>query len=269
MMFQVNDKPIGIFDSGIGGLTVAGAIHRLLPSEDIIYLGDTARVPYGTKSAETISRYALECALYLLNRDVKMIVAACNTVSSVALPKLKEILRVPIIGVVDPGAKNAVQKSKNRRIGVIGTTQTIKSNAYFSRISALDDAIKVWSQATPLLAPMVEEGRVDGPIVEQILEEYLDYLLEQKIDTLVLGCTHYPLLKDSIENICGKSIALVDSADTTAREVEEILLRESLMRTYGTGEVKCFFTDLPRSIDPIAERFFGQSIEIKPTHLSF
>ncbi len=256
----MNNNPIGVFDSGIGGLTVTAALHNRLPGEDIIYLGDTARVPYGTKSVETVQRYAMECALFLLNRGVKLVVVACNTVSAVALIRLKQLLRVPIIGVVDPGVAAALKATTSNRIGVIGTPSTINSQAYQSRLVNINKNCEVWAESCPLLVPLAEEGRLNGKIVEMVLEDYLLPLKPKQIDTLILGCTHYPLFKPAIQKVIGESVTLVDSAETTAAEVEAVILREGLLDTHGNGTVKCYVTDMPRQVDRLAQLFFGSSL---------
>lgn len=259
-MKNLNDRPIGIFDSGIGGLTVVSALHKRLPGEDVIYLGDTARVPYGIKSAETVNRYALECALFLLNKGVKLIVVACNTASAVALPHLRELLKAPMIGVVEPGVKAALHASINQRIGVIGTPSTIRSGAYQGRLRELASSAQVWGKACPLLVPLAEEGRLSGSIVETVLTEYLKPLVNRKIDTLILGCTHYPLFKGTISKLTDGAVKLVDSAEATAEAVEEALLREGLLRTHGPGKVDCYVTDIPAQFSRLAKLFFGASI---------
>lgn len=256
----MNDSPIGVFDSGIGGLTVARELHRRLPGEEIIYLGDTARVPYGTKSTETVRRYAMECALYLLSKNVKMIVIACNTASAVALDQLKRTLRAPIIGVVDPGVSTALKATKDHRIGVIGTPSTINSQAYKSRLMSLAPKSQVWGHACPLLVPLAEEGRFEGEVVDLILREYLQPLLRHRIDTLILGCTHYPLFKPAIQRIVGGRIRLVDSAEAAATEVEAVILREGLLNTHGAGKVTCCVTDIPRQVNRLGKLFFGDSL---------
>jgi len=252
-----NDKPIGVFDSGIGGLTVASALHKRLPAENLIYLGDTARVPYGTKSVTAINRYALESALFLLNRGVKLIVVACNTVSAVALPHLKELLSVPMIGVVEPGVRAAINASHSRKIGVIATPSTIASKAYQSRLQEALPEATIFAKACPLLVPMAEEGRLSGSIVNALLEEYLRSFKKSGVDSLILGCTHYPLFRTAIGEVMGEGVRLVDSAETTAEQVEMTLLREGLLRTHGPGTVKAYVTDLPRQFDRVARRFFG------------
>jgi glutamate racemase len=256
----MNNNPIGVFDSGIGGLTVTAALQNRLPGEDIIYLGDTARVPYGTKSVETVQRYAMECALFLLNKRVKLIVVACNTVSAVALNHLRQVLRVPIIGVVDPGVVAALKATETSRIGVIGTPSTINSQAYQTRLIEINKDCKVWAEACPLLVPLAEEGRLDGQIVEMVLENYLAPLKQKQIDTLILGCTHYPLFKSAIQKVVGESVVLVDSAETTAVEVEAVILREGLLNTHGDGTVRCYVTDMPQHVDRLAQLFFGSSL---------
>ncbi len=242
-------------------MTVAQAIRKRLPGEEILYLGDTARVPYGVKSISTIKRYALESTLFLLNKGVKLVVAACNTVSAVALLHLRELLRAPLIGVLDPGVKAALNVSKNRRIGVIGTPSTIQSQGYQSRLKTLDPTVDVFGKACPLLVPMAEEERLEGDIAELVIRDYLRSFTEVEIDTLILGCTHYPLFKPVIKFVVGESVTLVDSAETTAVEVEEVLLREGLLRTHGKGEVQCFVTDTPDRFRPLAKLFFGSDLK--------
>lgn len=254
------DRPLGVFDSGIGGLTVAAELRRRLPAEDIIYLGDTARVPYGTKSDRAITQYALECVLFLLNRGVKLVVVACNTVSSVALPRLREVLQVPMVGVVDPGVAAALKVSPTRRIGVIGTPSTVSSRSYQECLRRAAPGVQVWARACPLLVPLAEEGRLDGPVVEAVIREYLAPLRSRRIDTLILGCTHYPLFKPAFARVLGARVRLVDSAEETAAAVAATLLREGLLRTHGPGDMKCFVTDVPRRFDRLGRRFFGDAL---------
>jgi len=220
--------PIGVFDSGIGGLTVAAALKRLLPSEAIFYIGDTARVPYGGKSRKTVERYSIEIGGLLLADQAKMIVVACNTASALALPRMKEIFNVPLEGVVSPGAAAAVRRTRNGRIGVIGTRATIASGAYERAIHALDPQVKVFSEACPLLVPLIEEGMFEDPITDQVIARYLEPLLAQQIDTLVLGCTHYPLARAAIGRGAGQGVALVDSAENCALAVKAVLEEERL-----------------------------------------
>src|ERR1041384_4908662 len=223
-----NSRPIGVFDSGVGGLTVVKALRDRLPNEAIVYLGDTARVPYGPKSAETVQRYALELAHMLMGKDAKALVVACNTVSSVALPLLTQKFAVPVIGVIEPGARAALQVTRNRHVGVIGTRATIRSGAYEKALRAADDNVRVSSRACPLLVPLIEEGLLNDDVTDQMIMRYLAPMLADKIDTLVLGCTHYPLLKNAIARSLKRQIKLVDSAQNCARAVEEILDQQSL-----------------------------------------
>src|SRR5216110_461023 len=207
-----NRQPIGVFDSGIGGLTVVKALRDRLQNETIVYLGDTARVPYGPKSPETVQRYALELAHMLMRKNAKALVVACNTVSSVALPLLAKKFPVPVLGVIEPGARAALQATRNRHIGVIGTRATIRSGAYEKALRATDNNVRVSSRACPLLVPLIEEGLLNDDVTDQVIARYLRPLLADGIDTLVLGCTHYPLLTDAIVRVLGREITLVDSA---------------------------------------------------------
>ena len=228
-------KPIGVFDSGIGGLTVVKALRELLPNENIFYLGDTARVPYGNKSAETVERYALELAKMLIAENAKLIVVACNTVSSVAIPKLRTSVSVPVIGVIEPGANAAIAMTRNRHVGVIGTRATIRSGAYESALRALNIHVRVTSIACPLLVPLIEEGLLDDKLTDLTIERYLNPMAADGIDTLVLGCTHYPLLTRAIARSLGDKIQIVDSAMNCARAVKDLLDRQSLATTSAAG----------------------------------
>lgn len=257
MMLDRN-APIGIFDSGIGGLTVLSAVRKALPSENLVYLGDTARVPYGTKSAETVARYASECADFLLKRNVKAIVVACNTASAYALSELTRKFDVPVLGVIGPGAKAAVVASKRRSIGVIGTWGTISSNAYGKALKALDKDICVISSACPLFVPLVEEGWTDNDVTRAAAARYLEGLKNESIDALILGCTHYPLLKEAIAEFMGGGVSLVDSADTTAGALKDLLEGMDLMAEAGRGSYNLYVTDLPTKFEMIAEKFLGE-----------
>src|SRR5262245_39954284 len=217
------ELPIGIFDSGMGGLTVVRQMHRVFPREDLIHLGDTARVPYGTKSPSTVVRFACEDAQFLLQQNVKAIVVACNTASAWALPTLEKRFSLPIFGVILPGVLAALEKSSVKRIGVIGTAATIRSKAYSNAMLARCDTAEVLARACPLLVPLVEEGWIEHRVTRAVLREYLTPLLRQRIDTLVLGCTHYPLLKKAIRQAVNDSLALVDSAESCAHFVRERL----------------------------------------------
>ena len=228
-------KPIGIFDSGIGGLTVVKALRELLPNEDILYLGDTARVPYGNKSAETVERYALELAKMLTAENAKLIVVACNTVSSVAIPKLRANVSVPVIGVIEPGANAAIAMTRNRHVGVIGTRATIRSGAYENALRALNVHVRVTSMACPLLVPLIEEGLLDDNLTDLTIDRYLNPMATDGIDTLVLGCTHYPLLTRAIARSLGAKVQIVDSAMNCAKAVKDLLDRQSLASTSTSG----------------------------------
>jgi glutamate racemase len=237
-------RPIGVFDSGIGGLTVVKAMRDLLPNENISYLGDTARVPYGPKSAETVQRYAIELANLLMERNAKALVVACNTVSSVALPALTEQFPVPIIGVIEPGARAALAATRNRHVGVIGTRGTIRSGAYENALRAAGADVRVSSQACPLLVPLIEEGLLNDEVTERMIVRYLDPLLTAEIDTLVLGCTHYPLLMSAIARVLKRQIFIVDSAQNCARAVEEMLDQQSLRAApLNNGKLHVALTD--------------------------
>jgi len=217
-------RPIGVFDSGIGGLTVVAELRRKLPHERILYVGDTARVPYGGKSAETVIRYSREISNLLISEEAKMIVVACNTASALAVPTVSREYSVPVLGVLEPGASAAVRATRSGHVGVIGTKATIGSEAYAHAIRSFNPELRVSSVACPLLVPLIEEGLFQDEITEAVLRRYLEPLLRQGVDTLVLGCTHYPLLKPAISKICGPGIVLVDSAENCALFVESLLM---------------------------------------------
>jgi len=256
-MTMKSRAPIGIFDSGIGGLTVMSAIRKRLQNESLIYLGDTARVPYGIKSAETVIKYAWQCSNFLVEKGVKAIVVACNTASAVALSELSRKLEVPVLGVIEPGAKAAIARTKKHAIGVIGTQATIFSNAYGKALKALDPDVRVMSRATPLFVPLVEEGWIDNEVVTAAVRRYLDGMHEEGIDVLILGCTHYPLLMEAIQNEIGADVSLVDSAETTASALERLLSAENIQVKDGSGSYKLYVTDLPNKFEKIAGNFLG------------
>ncbi len=250
--------PIGVFDSGIGGLTVAAELCRLLPNENIFYIGDTARVPYGGKSQSTIERYSVEISDLLMTEGAKMIVVACNTASALGIPRLEQTLTVPVTGVILPGAEAAVAATRNGSVGVIGTRGTIRSGAYERAIHLLNPEIRVTSQACPMLVPVIEEGWLDDPITDHIVARYLDNLVESGIDTLVLGCTHYPLLKPALSRLLGDSIRLVDSAENCALAVRTLLERHGLAAdATAPGELQVALTDASDGFLPVAERALG------------
>jgi glutamate racemase len=231
---------------------------KTLPQEDTIYFGDTARVPYGTKSPETVTRYAGEIAAFLNKRDIKLLVVACNTVSAVALPSLKRQLSVPVVGVIEPGACRAVEVSRSGRIGVIGTAGTIRSSAYTRAIKRLNPDAEVLTRACPMFVPLAEEGWVDNQIARLTAQAYLHELKESAIDTLVLGCTHYPLLKLMIADVMGPGVVLVDSAEETARTVAAILADKKLLRPASEkGNHHYYVSDIPAGFVRVGNRFLG------------
>ena len=251
-------KSIGIFDSGVGGLTVLREIMHVLPQEDTLYFGDTARVPYGTKSPETVTRYAGEIAAFLMKRDIKLLVVACNTASAVALPTLKRQLPVPVVGVIEPGARRAVEVTRTGRIGVIGTAGTIRSSAYTRAIKRLKPDAEVLTRACPLFVPLAEEGWTDNQIARLTAITYLQELKDAGVDTLVLGCTHYPLLKPLIADVMGPSVTLVDSAEETAHTVAAILADKKLLRPPAEmGNHNYYVSDIPAGFVRVGNRFLG------------
>jgi len=265
---MTGSRPIGIFDSGLGGLTVVGAIQHALPNESIIYLGDTARVPYGNKSPVTVKDYAHQITNFLLSRDAKLIVVACNTASALALESLQDTFDIPIIGVIEPGVEAALQTTQNGHIGIIGTIATITSEAYQSKLKASNDDLTISAQSCPLFVPLVEEGWLDGPIVEQIIQKYLTPVNDSSADTLVLGCTHYPLLKPAIQSFVKPGTILVDSADVVATKTAELLDTLNLAANGGEGSLECFVTDLPARFESVAGRFLGSAISnVEIVHL--
>jgi glutamate racemase len=255
------DSAIGVFDSGIGGLTVLHQIIETLPKENTVYLGDTARAPYGTKSVETVLRYSFENSQFLVDKGVKIVVVACNTSTAIALNRLQEQLTIPVVGVIEPGVRRAAKSTKNKRIGVIGTEATIQSGAYTRALKAADSAIEVYSRACPLLVPLVEEGWTDNAVVEMTVKAYLGSFKQSGIDTLILGCTHYPLLKKAIRKYLGNTVRLVDSAEETAKEVELALRKATLARKTGKGAHSFFVTDAPDRFIKVGRRFLGEKVE--------
>ena len=251
-------KSIGIFDSGVGGLTVLKEVVKALPQEDTIYLGDTARVPYGTKSPETVTRYSLQVTSFLVERDIKLLVVACNTASAVSLDALKNHFSIPIIGVIEPGARRAVSVTRSGKVGVIGTTATIQSSAYTKAIKKIDRGIEVVTRACPLFVPLAEEGWVDNEVARLTARNYLQGLKDEGVDTLVLGCTHYPLLKGIIAEVMGDGVELVDSAEETARTVAETLGAGDILRPSSEkGNHHFFVTDVPAGFIRVGNRFLG------------
>lgn len=262
----MNDRPIAIFDSGLGGLTVVRAVRQRLAGEDIVYFGDTARVPYGSKSAQTVYRFAREVTQFLLRFDPKIVVAACNTASALALDQLEDDLPVPVLGVVKPGASEAVRLAAGapgRPIGVIATEATVNSHAYTRAIHALDAALPIVEQACPSLVAVVEEGRSDrDPIVRMLLIDYLEKIRVLNPAVVVLGCTHYPLIKPAVAEVMGDHVALVDSADATAQAVERRLAADAALSSREAGgRLRCYVSDNPQRFREVGSRFLGEPIK--------
>jgi glutamate racemase len=258
----VNNYPIGVFDSGFGGLTVLSAIIETLPLESLIYFGDTAHVPYGSKSKNIVIKYSKEITSFLMRCEVKLIVIACNTASAFALSILQKTLRVPVIGVIEPGSKAAVYASKNKKIGVIGTEGTISSKSYLREINKISQS-EVYQQACPLFVPLVEEGWSSGEITDSIVKKCIEPLLDKKIDTLLLACTHYPLLREALEKNVGGNVMLIDSAKATAQEVKNILKETCLLADVKNKKfLKFYVSDNPEKFQTIGKRFFSKKISI-------
>jgi len=256
-----DQRPIGVFDSGVGGLTVVNQLQRIVPSEDIVYFGDTARVPYGTKSKETITKFSVENVEFLMEKNVKLVVVACNTASSLSLDFLKRCFRVPIIGVIEPGAKGGVATTRNNRVGVVGTNATILSGAYERAIARINPKITVYAQSCPLFVPLVEEGWLNKGVTRDVAATYLSVFRSKKIDSLILGCTHYPLLKDVIQKVIGDKVMLVDSAREVAKEAKLVLDSSGLLNRPGrAGKCSFFVSDEPARFMKTAERFLKKKI---------
>lgn len=255
-------SPIGIFDSGVGGLTVARAVMERLPREDIVYFGDTARVPYGVKSREIVARYAGEITRFLLDKQVKLLIIACNTMAAVALQSVLDLSPVPVLEVIDAGARNAVARTRSRRIGIIATPSTIDSEAYLQAIRRHDSGeMFITSRACPLFVPLVEEGWLDHPVTRLTAQEYLAPLLASGIDTLVLGCTHYPLLKPLLQSVVGPEVALLDSAESIAERTAAIMKEMNLENPQQCAPKHVFHvTDVPHRFQEIGERFLGRPL---------
>jgi glutamate racemase len=265
----MSDRPVGVFDSGIGGLTVLAALERALPRESLLYFGDTARVPYGTRSPETVVRYAREAGVFLRGQGIKLLVVACNTASAVALDPLADAAGVPVVGVIVPGARRAAAESAAGAIGVIGTRATIASGAYPAAIRRFAPAARVISQACSLFVPLAEEGWLDDEVTRQVAARYLAPLREAGVDTLVLGCTHYPLLEVPIARAIGPGVALIDSASAVADEVRRLVAAEpALAAAAGAAraETRFFLTDVSGPFHQVAERFLGRPLG-EPEHV--
>lgn len=255
-------KPIGIFDSGIGGLTVFKAIKQVLPYEDLIYLGDTARVPYGTRGKEIITKFALEMTQFLLKQDIKFLIVACNTVSATCLKDIQTISKVEVLGVIEPSVKKIVKTTKNKKVGIVGTRATINSRVYEKMIKKIDKKINALSLACPLFVPIIEEGLMNSNIAKITAEKYLSPFQKFEIDTLHLGCTHYPLLKKTITKVLGRKVNIIDSAEPTAYKLKEILLSKGLLNNIRKPQYKFYFTDISENLIKTASSFLGND-EIK------
>jgi glutamate racemase len=259
---QNSEAPIGIFDSGVGGLTVFRAIERRLPTESLIYLGDTARIPYGTRSRETVERYALEDAAFILAKNVKAIVIACNTASAIAADLLASRCPVPVLGVIQPGARLAVERTRSGYIGVIATEGTVASRAYEQAMIRARDGLEIISRACPLFVPLAEEGWVNHQVTYQVAEEYLAEMKATRVDTLVLGCTHYPILRPVIEAVMGDRVAYIDSGEAVAEEVARLLQGQGLARKGTQARTEEFYvTDSAARFRRVAELFLGRPLE--------
>ena len=255
------DAAIGVFDSGIGGLTVMKALTDLLPHETLIYFGDTARYPYGTKSPEVVRRYSFENTEFLLEKNVKLLVVACNTSTAVALAALQERFALPVVGVIEPGAAAAAAATSNQKVGVIGTEGTINSGAYTHALRRIRDDLEIYTRACPLFVPLAEEGWVDNDIARSAARSYLGSLRHSGIDTLILGCTHYPLLHDVIQEAMGEAVRIVDSATATAAAVRDALVRHQLLRRNGAGSASFFVSDAPERFVKVGSRFLGAQVD--------
>jgi glutamate racemase len=263
----VSHAPIGVFDSGLGGLTVARALMRRLPAESLVYVGDTARVPYGPKSPDTVRRYAVQIGEWLVEEGAKLVVVACNTATAHALPLLRQLLPVPVIGVIEPGARAAAAASGSRVVGIIGTAGTINSRAYEHALHALDPTLTVQAAACPLLVPLVEEGWTDHEATRLIVREYLAPFAGV-VDTLVLGCTHYPLLRDVLAGAVGPAVRLIDSAEETAADVERELLRRGMAAAVGNRPTfRVVASDAPQHFRVLGSRFLERPLEAVEFHV--
>ncbi|MGH7724373.1 MAG: glutamate racemase [Candidatus Eiseniibacteriota bacterium] len=262
-------RPLGVFDSGIGGLTVVRELLALLPDEEIVYFGDVARLPYGNKSPEAVTRFSREITAFLIGQGVKAIVVACNTATALALPALVSELEVPVVGVIESGARAAAARTKTGRVGVIATASTVRSGAYGKALRALKPELAITERACPLFVPLVEEGWITHPVTRQVAHEYLTPLEEHDADTLILGCTHYPLLKPVIAEEMGSKVRLIDSGEETARTVLEMLEAKGLRAPAGrTPRHALYLSDLPVAFRPTAERFLGRElppVEVVPS----
>lgn len=266
MRLRDDRRPIAVFDSGLGGLTVFKAIGRRMPGEDLVYFGDTAHIPYGTKSREAVTRYSLHIARFLESLGIKALVVACNTASALALPEIQKAVRVPVVGVIHPGARGAADATRSGRVGVIGTEATIASGAYAEALKEVLPGVRTVSAACPLFVPLVEEGWWGRPVAALVAKEYLTPMRRSGVDTLILGCTHYPLLKRTIQGFLGPSVKLIDSAEQTAIETEELLVSLKVRARGGRGRRTFFVSDAPKRFLKLARRLLGVSVSKVSLH---
>jgi glutamate racemase len=256
-----DNRPIGVFDSGVGGLTVVAGIRARLPKESLLYLGDTARVPYGTKSPEVVRRYAINCTRFLVDQGAKFLVVACNTASAYAVDTVRETFDLPVVGVVEPGAEMAAEATRNGKVGIIGTEGTIASHSYQRALARLSPDTEVLAAACPLLVPLAEEGMIEHAATRMLAEEYLRPLLNQSIDTLVLGCTHYPLLRSLLQEVTGPEVRIIDSATAVARAVETSLVKHGLASSEHAIEDRFFATDVSQRVLRVGREFLGADLD--------
>lgn len=264
----MDNRTVGVFDSGLGGLTVVKEIKKLLPNERIIYLGDTARVPYGTRSKDAVVKFVLQDARFLIRKNVKCIVIACNTASSQACKELRRSVKVPVIDVVTSGVRAATSSKKDKKIGVIATNGTVNSRAYSKAISSLRNNLQVIEKACPLLVPLIEEGEVGKELVSLLLSKYLSSLKKEALDTLVLGCTHYPILYDQISEFMGDSVEVINSGEQVAKDLKGLLTSKSLQSKNKKPKYTYYVTDLTKNFEKMANMFMGESVgEIRKVEL--
>lgn len=257
----MSELQIGVFDSGLGGLTAVRELMQILPGENIVYFGDTARVPYGTRSRDTIRTFAVQDLRFLLEQDLKAVLVACGTVSSVALPELQQMTEIPVIGVVQPTASAACKATKNKKIGILGTSATVKSGSYQSAISAIDPEITVTAIPCPLFVPLVENGYLEGQITELVAQEYIKPLQDAGVDTVILGCTHYPLLKPVLSKLFGDGVTLIDSGREAALALAEVLRESGQLSQKSEGKRRYFVSDEVSNFSHIAGMFLDRNID--------
>lgn len=257
----LSTKPIGIFDSGLGGLTILKTLSQLLPKENLVYFGDTVNVPYGAKSQKAVTKFSLAIAHFLQDQGVKLIIVACNTASALALPELQKQISVPVIGVIEPGAEAAARQTRNKRVAVIATEATVNSLSYPKHLAKLDNKIKVIQKPCPLFVPLIEEGWIHKQAGQQIVKDYLQSIAKSKADTVILGCTHYPVIKKIIAGELGTGVQLVDSADILATTVKQLLTEQQLHNPKGKGTLKIYASDAPERFKKLAKHILGKELK--------